>query len=208
MKKNTHYIALLVILLLITTACKNNSASPEIRNFITYVDSIDKVGHTHKIENWDFINNEYNRKIAMLEQELESMGEDEKAMLEESKIKFAKLKATYDAKIAELNQATTTDEKRQLRDRLFGTGAVSEDMQFNFVTSKNALNIFQTFVETVDANKDAYTKEDWNEIEMLYGALNTRKNAIEKDLSNNDNVKIAGLKVKFASIKALSKLGV
>ena len=56
-------------------------------------------------------------------------------------------------------------------------------------------------------NKDNYTREDWDEIKVLYEALDTRKNAVEKDLSGSDNLKIAGLKVRFASIKATHRGG-
>lgn len=52
-----------------------------------------------------------------------------------------------------------------------------------------------------------YTREDWDEIKVLYEALDTRKNEVEKDLSGSDNLKIAGLKVKFAAIKATHRAG-
>ncbi len=69
------------------------------------------------------------------------MEEYEKAKLEESKAKFAKLKPNYEAKIAENSQTIVLHNKRQLKDRLFVQGVISEDMQFSFVTSKNRLNI-------------------------------------------------------------------
>ncbi len=207
MTKNSNYIVLSVALLLGASACKNNAPKSETQNFITYVDSIDKIEHVYTIENWDNINNDYNQRIAILEQEVATMEEDEKAKLEESKAKFAKLKANYEAKIAENSQTIVLDNKRQLRDRLFGQGVISEDMKFSFVTGKNALNIYETFVNTVDANKDSYSREDWDEIKVLYEALDTRKNAIEKDLATRDNLKIAALKVKFATINSLNRSG-
>jgi len=207
MTKNSNYIVLSVALLLGAYACKNNAPKSESQNFITYVDSIDKIEHVYTVENWDNINNDYNQRIAILEQEVATMEEDEKAKLEESKAKFAKLKANYEAKIAENSQTIVLDNKRQLRDRLFGQGVISEDMKFSFVTGKNALNIYETFVNTVDANKESYSREDWDEIKVLYEALDTRKNAIEKDLATRDNLKIAALKVKFATINSLNRSG-
>lgn len=207
MTKNSNYIVLSVALLLGAYACKNNAPKSESQNFITYVDSIDKIEHVYTVENWDNINNDYNQRIAILEQEVATMEEDEKAKLEESKAKFAKLKANYEAKIAENSQTIVLDSKRQLRDRLFGQGVISEDMQFSFVTGKNALSIYETFVNTVDANKESYSREDWDEIKVLYEALDTRKNAIEKDLATRDNLKIAALKVKFATINTLNRSG-
>jgi hypothetical protein len=80
-------------------------------------------------------------------------------------------------------------------------------MQFGYVTANNALSVYDNFVNTVAANKNKYTREDWDEIKVLYEALDTRKNEIEKDLDGKDNRKIAGLKIRFASIKALQRGG-
>ncbi len=56
-------------------------------------------------------------------------------------------------------------------------------------------------------NKSTYSREDWDEINVLYEALDTRKNAVEKDLKSADNMKIAGLKIRFASIAATHRGG-
>ena len=54
-------------------------------------------------------------------------------------------------------------------------------------------------------NKNNYTREDWDEIKVLYEALDNRKNEVEKDLAGKDNMRIAALKIKFATIKALKR---
>ncbi|MDP2174639.1 MAG: hypothetical protein Q8K70_01880 [Bacteroidota bacterium] len=203
MIKKINYMAFSVALFLSVTACTNQTKKTETQNFVSYVDSINQVDHTYTVENWESINNEYNQRIALLEQEIANMNEDEKAKLEESKAKYAALKTTYETKIAESNQANEIDSKYQLRNRLFGENVITEDLQFAFVNATNALNVFETFVNTVDANKDAYSRENWDEIKVLYEALNTRKNAIEKDLAGSDNRQIAVLKVKFASIYSI-----
>lgn len=135
------------------------------------------------------------------------MEAEEKARMEESKAKFAALKATYEANIAKANMTQSMDSKQQLRNRLFGEGVITEDLKFSFVNSSNALSIYETFVNTVSTNKDNYSREDWDEIKVLYEALDTRKNEIEKELSGSDNMKISGLKVKFASINTSNRPG-
>ena len=80
-------------------------------------------------------------------------------------------------------------------------------MKFEFVTAQNILGVYKNFVNTVADNKGNYTREDWDEIKVLYEALDTRKNAVEKDLASRDNMKIAGLKIRFATIKALHRGG-
>jgi hypothetical protein len=205
MTKKLNYMALSVAVLLSASACKNQTNKTETQNFVSYVDSINQVEHIYTVENWESINNDYNEKIALLEQEIAIMNEEDKAKFEESKAKYAALKATYETKIAESNQNAVIDNKRLLRDRLFGEGVISEDLQFSFVNANNALSVFETFVNAVDANKAAYSREDWDEIKVLYEALNTRKNAIEKDLSGSDNRQIAVLKIKFASVYSTNR---
>ena len=60
-------------------------------------------------------------------------------------------------------------------------------------------------MNTVKDNQGKYSREDWDEIKVLYEALDTRKNEIEKDLATSDNLKIAKLKVEFATIKAVKR---
>jgi hypothetical protein len=102
---------------------------------------------------------------------------------------------------------TAPNFRKVLRDRLFGEGKIGDDMQFAFVTGDNILGIYQNFVDVVADNKNTYSREDWDEINVLYEALDTRKNAVEKDLKTSDNLKIAGLKIKFASIAATHRGG-
>jgi hypothetical protein len=43
----------------------------------------------------------------------------------------------------------------------------------------------------VQANKDKYSREDWDEIKLMYEALDSRKNTVEKEgLSSEDNRKL------------------
>ena len=80
-------------------------------------------------------------------------------------------------------------------------------MSFGFATAENLLSIYRNFVNTVAENKNEYSREDWDEIKVLYEALDTRKNTVEKQLPDGDNTKIAGLKIKFSAIKATHRGG-
>ncbi len=157
-------------------------------------------------ENWTGIDNEYQARLAKAEADMAKMSEEQKAEAEAAKAKYAALKAKYEAKINEEKAATAqaqeaaNDYRMTLRNNLFGQGKIGNDMQFAWVTPENAHEVYSNFVDRVAANKDNYTREDWDEIKVLYEALDTRKNEVEKDLPKGDNVKIAGLKVRFASI--------
>jgi hypothetical protein len=188
----------LLFILLLTAgvmSCDNNkkSASKDLEN---YVDSIDKANPDYSVQNWQAIENGYNERIARAESESAEMSEKDKKQLDDSRKKYNDLKAKYDA---ELQQRNIINSKIALRNSLFGEGKVGDDMNFYFVTGANALSVYQSFVDAVEANKDKYSREDWDEIKVLYEALDAHKNSIEKDLSGEDNRKIAELKIKMSA---------
>ena len=207
MTKNTTFAACAVALVLGLGACKNETSKSESTLFTTYVDSINTIQHVYTPESWEAINADYQNRVAALEQKEATMEADEKARVEESKAKFAALKATYEENIAKAATPQEPGSKAALRNRLFGEGVITEDLKFSFVSAANALSVYETFVNTVDANKDNYSREDWDEIKVLYEALDTRKNEIEKELSGPDNRQIASLKVKFAGINTSNRSG-
>ena len=64
-----------------------------------------------------------------------------------------------------------------------------------------------TFTSTVEKNKATYSREDWDEIKLLYEALDTRKNTVENEgLTGTDNMKIASIKFKFAPLLKINRI--
>ena len=196
-------------------AC-NNAANEEAEQdaaFLNqYVDSVSNLTPVYTQENWTVIDNAYQERAMKAESKLAGLKAEDKAKAEASKVKYAELKATYAAKIKEREDAATAkaatpDYRQILRTNLFGEGKIGSDMQFGFVNGKNILSVYQNFVDKVADNKKKYTREDWDEIKVLYEALDTRKNEVEKDLASGDNMKIAGLKIRFASIVATHRGG-
>jgi hypothetical protein len=200
------------------TACNNENkeAKQDAELLNMYVDSVENATPVYTVENWTVIDNGYQERAAKAEKNLAALTAEEKAKAEASKARYEALKAKYEFTIKEneatarLNAATagtSPNFRKVLRDRLFGEGKIGDDMQFAFVTGDNILGIYQNFVNAVADNKSNYTREDWDEINVLYEALDTRKNAVEKDLKTADNLKIASLKIKFASIAATHRGG-
>ena len=202
------------------TACNNanDDAKKDVEILTTYVDSVDGMTAVYTTENWTVIDNGYQERALRAEKNLAALSAEEKAAAEASKAKYAALKAKYEFNIkeneatAKLNAAGATTPgspnfRKVLRDRLFGEGKIGDDMQFSYVTGANILGVYQNFVDAVADNKNNYTREDWDEINVLYEALDTRKNVVEKDLKTADNLKIASLKIKFASIAATNRGG-
>lgn len=196
------------------TACKDSAkeaAKQDAQNLTAYVDSVESATPVYTEANWTAIDEGYRERAVKAEAALEKLEAADKAKTEEAKAKYATLKLTYEAKIkaAEMPAAPAAGDYRSiLRNRLFGEGKVGADMNFSFVNADNILATYQNFVDAVDAGKKDFTREDWDEIKVLYEALDSRKNTVEKEgLKSADNLKIAGLKVKFAAIKSINRPG-
>lgn len=208
MTNHLKLIAGILFVLVGFSSCMNKNkekARMEAQSFNTYVDSIDRADHTYTAENWQAIDREYSEREARLQEKIADLEAEDKAKTEESKQKYAALKARYEQKLSEANSVVLVDNKQSLRDALFGMGRINADMHFDWVTPANALSTYENFVNTVDANKDKYSREDWDEIKLMYEALDTRKNEIEKEISGSDNRKIALQKLKFVEIKAVNR---
>ena len=197
------------------TACNSGAteaAKQDAVNLNKYVDSVDGLAPVYTVANWSALDNGYQQRALLAEKNVTTLEAEDKAKVEDSKVKYAALKAKYEAKLKENEMqakaaASTPDYRQVLRSKLFGEGKVGADMKFESVTADNILSVYKNFVNTVADNKNNYTREDWDEIKVLYEALDTRKNVVEKDLSGSDNMKIAGLKIKFAAIKATHRGG-
>lgn len=211
--KSIYLMGSIALALTTFTACNSNgndAAKNDAEKVGQYVDSVNDLKPVYTAENWTAINNGYQERAAQSEKTSAMLEASDKIKLDASKEKFASLEVNYTAKIKESEiaaMAVTPDYRMTLRNKLFGEGKVGTDMKFSFVTGENILSVYNSFVNTVSDNKKVYTREDWDEIKVLYEALDTRKNVVEKDLSGSDNMKIAGLKIKFASILDTHRAG-
>lgn len=198
------------------TACDNAKKETKTTEVLSvYVDSVERLTPVYTTENWTMIDNGYQERARIAEAEYASLDAEGKAKADASKARYEALKAKYElamkeqeAKSAMQPANTAPNFRKVLRDRLFGEGKIGDDMQFAFVNAGNIESIYKNFVDVVDENKNKYTREDWDEINVLYEALDTRKNTVEKEgLKGSDNLKIAGLKIKYAAINATHRGG-
>jgi hypothetical protein len=154
-------------------------------------------------------------RISEAEAALENLKDKEKAQerIDASKAKYEALKAKMQADMNAVKEevattSTTVNSKQQLRNALFGQGKIGDDMNFDWVNKDNIHAVYQQFIHTAEDNKDSYSREDWDEIKLMYEALDSRKNTVEKEgLSSEDNRKIAGLKFKFAPMLKVNRMG-
>lgn len=203
--KTTQLIGIAVIAL-VFTSCKNEketNAEKAVDDYVAYVDSVKNVTNENIQNNWNEIESQYQIKSSQAQMALADLSDKEKAeiRINESNTKYDDLKTQI-----VLLSAETNSQKR--RDNLFGAGNLNKDMSFAWVNANNILSVYEKFVNTVSDNKDAYSREDWDEIKLMYEALDSRKNTVEKEgLTSKDNLKIAGLKIRFSSIYTSNRMG-
>ncbi len=193
------------------SSCKNaeeEQAQKTVDSYSAYVDSVSNVAMNDAKANWDAINARSEQQLADAKAALAQLKDKSAA---EEKVNAAETRySEWKMKVEEAVAADTAaaDPKTTLRNSLFGEGKVGADMKFDWVNKDNIHKTYQDFIHTVENNKDKYTREDWDEIKLLYEALDTRKNTVEKEgLSSDDNLKIAGLKTKFAPMLKVNRIG-
>ncbi|SDX68104.1 hypothetical protein [Flavobacterium degerlachei] len=207
--KNRIFVLGMAVTALGFTSCKGEKekeAEKTIDTYTVYVDSVSNVPAEDAKANWQSIEATYELKSSQAETAVSDLKEDQKAKekVEASKAKYAALKAAMEAEMA----AAQPSSKQAMRNELFGEGKIGEDMNFDWVNAGNIHNVYQQFVHTVENNKDRYSREDWDEIKTMYEALDSRKNTVEKEgLSSEDNRAIAALKLKFAPMYTLNRMG-
>jgi hypothetical protein len=191
-------------------SCKDENqekAQKSLDNYTHYVDSVSDVAADKAAANWEAIESDYAKLKADAEQSLANANDKAKFQngIDNSAIKYEEFKT---AVISEKEKLAENDSKTVKYKTLLGPNYVSDDLQFNWVNKDNILSVYDNFVNTVQKNKDSYSREDWDEIKIVYEALDSRKNTVEKEgLTSSDNNKIAGLKLKFAPMYTLNRMG-
>ena len=200
----------LVAILISFTSCQNEQekkAETLANNYVKFVDSVANINQEEAIQNWDAILQDYENKTTELNNEVDKL--EDKSKLD-VKINAATSKyEDYQKNIMEL-KAKYVNENNAIAKRkaLFGNDYVSDDLTFTWVNKNNILKVYDQFTSTVEKNKDSYSRQDWDQIKMLYEALDNRKNTVEKEgLSSADNNKIASIKIKFAPMFTLNRMG-
>jgi hypothetical protein len=207
--KSSNLILGMAVIALGFTSCKDEKteeANKAVDSYVVYVDSLENVAPEDAKANWSSIEATYQVRSSEAETALSDLKESEeaKAKIEASKAKYAAWQARMKADM----EASASNSKQEMRNSLFGEGKIGEDMNFDWVNAANIHSVYQQFVHAVEDNKDTYSREDWDEIKLMYEALDSRKNTVEKEgLSSEDNRKIASLKLKFAPMYTLNRMG-
>jgi len=208
--KNLKLIVAFVVSATVFTACKETDkqmAEERVDSFTNYVDSLSNVAANESAEKWDEIEVGYEKAKIDAEASFADATDKDKYQerLDRANMKYEEYKAKV---VAEKERLAGENTKMAIRKTLLGEEYTGADLTFDWVNKDNILNVYDNFVTTVDKNKDSYSREDWDEIKLIYEALDTRKNTVEKEgLTSSDNLKIAGLKLKFAPLYTTNRIG-
>lgn len=192
------------------TSCKDENqemAQKSVDSYEKYVDSISNVAQAEAAANWDAIQADY-EKMKMDAESTLANAKDKDALqkeIDDASMKYDEYKVKV---VAEKEKMDANNESTVMYKSFFGETYVNDDMKFNWVNKDNILSVYDNFYNTVEKNKDSYSREQWDEIKLAYEALDTRKNTVEKEgLSSEDNRKIAGIKLKFAPMYTVNRMG-
>lgn len=194
-------------LALLFASCKDGKgdlAKQNIKEYTSYVDSVANLDYAEAYNNWENIENEYqnHKSVATVNINDVENKDDLREDIDEATIKYERYKT-------ELQAQKEKDDKSNFAKNLLGPNYTgSADASYGWINKDNILSVYETFVNTVEANKDSYSREQWDEIKLMYEAIDTRKNTVEKEgLTSEDNMKIAGLKLKFAPMYTINRIG-
>lgn len=207
MKKNLKLIIIFAFVSLSVVSCKNEEdekAKVAVEDYTKYVDSISKIATSEALTNWESIQVDLDKAKARAEVSLENISNKKtlQSSIDKGSIRYDGYKNSI---MAEKHKRLT--KKKQIQISLFGK-PIAKDLEFEWVNKDNILEVYQNFVATAKKNKDAYSIEDWDEVKLLYEALDARKNIVEDNgLTSSDYNKISLLKLKFGPMYRLNRLG-
>jgi len=193
-------------------ACENkvHEEKTSVNELVSYVDSVKKLDESTVSSNWARIESGYHAKA--MNADAAEKSEEEKKEVHQTKSEYNQFRSKYTSEPTQSEAVTESqaevvkpENRRSLRNVLFGEGQIGSDLDFKWVTAKNIRQVYEHFVSSVKANKDNFSREDWDEIKVLYEALDSRKNEVEKDLDSKDNLAIAKRKVEFATYKVIDR---
>lgn len=193
------------------TSCKDEKevkAKKTVETYVVYVDSLEDVSAEDVKANWESFDAVYQLRVSEAETALVNLKESAKEMedINASRAKYEALKAKIETARATANPVVNS--KQKLRNTLFGDGKIGEDMSFTWVNKDNILDVYESFFQSYKDNKEYFSREDYDEVKLMYEGLDSRKNTVEKEgLSSDDNAKIASIKLKFAPMLKVNRIG-
>ncbi|HSI89766.1 MAG TPA: DUF6565 domain-containing protein [Adhaeribacter sp.] len=187
-----------------TTSVVSTEAETAYTNYRTFVEeaTADTMMVPYQVDR-DWNREVESREVAYKERQNEidkyarTYDESRKTEIEDLKTKYNNY---WDARRNEyMGYSYRTEMRMQL------LGLESSDPELASLTPTNIRLAYETFVKQVEENKEDYTNQDWEIVDMTWTSLDARKNMIQDQLSAKDKLEIGKAKTKYQAMKAASK---
>ena len=168
----------------------------DLRIYVTnHRDSIDRYMDVR----WDSLDNGFSAKKVELEKDTARMDQDTRQTYYNAISDWESFRADYSRRMSQEEKLHSMD---ALRNSLTMPGVRTD---YTDLDKGNIRQEYEYFVNTVKANKDTYTKEQWTVVNVSYKTLNGRNRELQKDISSADGAKIVKLQLEYTGIKALNR---
>jgi hypothetical protein len=210
--KNTKLFLGIAVVALGFASCKDEKEIQAQKTVDTYVMYVDSLGNASSLDadgNWLAIDADYKIRSVIADSAISNLKDKIAAQerVDVSRAKYATLKAKIEAELA-TKKLAALGPRQKLRNALFGEGKLGDDMNFSWVNKTNILSVYDAFFQSYKDNKSSFSREDYDEIKLMYEGLDSRKNTVEKEgLTSEDNGKIASIKFKFAPMFKINRIG-
>ena len=192
-------LPLAILAVFIFSACDQNAQKRKnVDALQTYVRNHNDSLELYADSDWDSLDNEFRLKQAAID-DTAKLNDEMRQSYYNSLRDWNTFKANYTIKKQEKGKLAQMDELRKSL-TLYGVRTDYADL-----TAPNLLAEYEHFVNTVEANKDIYTKEQWTVINVTWKGLKGRNREIEKDVPAGDAAKILKLQIKYTAIKATNR---
>ncbi len=179
----------------------NEKTKKSINDFNVYVKEHKQATASYVDQKWEDLEKEYDLKKAELDKQADKMDQEMKSSYEATVADWEAFKADYQIKRKAKEEMAKVE---SLKATIVPTDIRTD---FSNVNGSNIASVFKHFVNTVDNQKEIYTKEEWEHINNYWKSLKDAANRLEEanQISKNDHKKITGLKIKYMAIKTLNK---
>lgn len=193
-----------------TASNENNNAGESdaaYTDYKNYVSSLD----TTAIASTDTASGHWNQQRAMYDEKVARLDQYTNDYDEPRRQEIDQLKSRYNSY---WNSHASIRSGGMAPDKVSTTGAtgsvkvksVFDPATINANTPMAIRQAYEKFVADVQAHKDHFTKEDWQQVAAYNQALDDRKNSMQSQLSDKDKYEIGKAKAKYTALKAGEKL--
>lgn len=195
----------------ILSSCEDPNKLRAEREFNEYRDYVETESDIFDVENdwnweeyeanWQEYDSLYQEHASEVEGNREYLSDDDISEFEQFQSQYEERKSRYEKRAA--SEGSNAD-KSLISKQMYTAMNIenSNDIDLSGVTADNARQSYKNFVDYIEQNKKDMNQADWRNAEIIWEALNLRKNAIEEDISTKDNLAIGTLKVEYGALKS------